>query len=205
MRQGLYADACQAFEVNLKLTPNNLKAHKWLVEIYENHLKIESKAKEHTMQLSQSLKGERIICTEAVEKNAPAVLSFLQARGYTIYEAETYKEKANHLYLDASWLEELSDQIIYIPSHSLSYLPDHFQYKLLYVQGDEDFSSELKDGQALASVLSTPKWEKFNQERGKIERWMESQAKLPVLYLHFNEMMEHQEEQEMILDNFLKN
>jgi predicted AlkP superfamily phosphohydrolase/phosphomutase/tetratricopeptide (TPR) repeat protein len=205
VRQGLFEDACQAFEVNLKLTPNNLKAHKWLAEIYENQVKQEAKAKEHAFLLAKTLKGERIICTEAVERNAPSVLSFLQGRGYTIYDADTYKEKANHLYLDASWMEELSDQIIYIPSHSLSYLPDYFQYKLLYVQGDEDFSSELKDGQALASVLSTPKWEKFNQERGKIERWMESQAKLPVLYLNLNEMMEHQEEQEMILDNFLKN
>jgi tetratricopeptide (TPR) repeat protein len=205
VRQGLFEDACQAFEVNLRLTPNNLKAHKWLAEIYKTHLKKEAKAEEHSIELSQRLKGERIICTEAMEKNATSVLTFIQSLGHPIYDHATYREKADNLYLDASWLDEVTGQIIYIPSHSLSFLPDHFQYKLLYIQGEGDFSSTMKNGQSLPNVLSTPKLEYFNQERDKIERWIESQAKLPILYLNLDEMIQHKEEQELIINNFLTN
>jgi predicted AlkP superfamily phosphohydrolase/phosphomutase/tetratricopeptide (TPR) repeat protein len=204
VRQGLHKDASQAFEVNLRLVPNNLKAHKWLVEIYEGSVKNDQKASEHRLLLDAYLKGERIICTEAVDQDETTVLSFIENLGYSVYDAAKYKEKANHLYLNAQWLEEVEGQIIFIPSHSLSFLPDHYQYKLLYVQSEGDFSTKVKSGEILPGVLSTKKWEHFDRERSKIEAWIESQANLSILYLNCEEMMQNKEEQGFILDNFLK-
>ncbi len=205
VRQGLYEDALQAFEVNVRLVPNNLKAHKWLHEIYCHHVKNEAKEREQALKLSEGLKGVRIICTEAMEQDLDSILSFLKKLGYATYDPSKYREQADNLYLDSQWLEELPGQIIFIPSHSLSFLPDHYQYKLLYIQSEGDFKTELKNGELLPEVLSTKKWTHFERERGKIETWIESQASLSLLYLTYSELIDNQEEQCMILDNFLKN
>ena len=204
VRQGLYEDAIQAFEVNLRIAPKNVKSHKWLYEIYRDHLKDTSKAEYHEQQLEKSIKGERIICTEAVAQDQEKVLHFIESFGYSISQDKSVMEKAANLFQDASWLEDIGDKIIFIPSHSLSFLPDHFNYKLLYVQSQVDLSPKNKDGESLSTILSTKKLAHFEQEQAKIEAWMESQANLSVLYLTYSELKENKAEQGFILDNFLK-
>jgi tetratricopeptide (TPR) repeat protein len=204
VRQGLYEDAIQAFEVNLRIAPKNVKSHKWLNEIYRDHLKDTSKTEYHAQQLEKSIKGERMICTEAVAQDQEKVLSFVKSLGYPIYQEQNAMEKAANLFQDASWLEDVGEQIIFIPSHSLSFLPDHFNYKLLYVQSQVDFSLKNKKGETMSTILSTKKLAHFEQEQAKIEAWMESQANLSVLYLSFPELERNKEEQGFILDNFLK-
>jgi tetratricopeptide (TPR) repeat protein len=204
VRQELYEDAIQAFEVNLRITPTNIKSHKWLFEIYRDYLKDEIKASLHEKQLEKFMKGERIICTEVTDQDHPKVLSFIQTLGYPIYQEPTSKEQAANLFQDSSWLENVGDQIIFIPSHSLSFLPDHFHYKLLYVQSELDLSPKNPKGESMSTVLSTKKLTHFEQEQAKIEAWMESQANLSILYLNYPEIAQNKEEQGFIIDNFLK-
>lgn len=204
VRQGLYKDAIQAFEVNLRIAPKNIKSHKWLFEIYRDHLKDEIKAYFHEQQLEEFMKGERIICTEAVDQDQAKVLSFIKSLGFSIYEELNNKEQAANLFQDNSWLKDVGDQIVFIPSHSLSFLPDYYNYKLLYVQSELDLSPKNQKGESLSTVLSTKKWMHFEQEQAKIEAWMESQANLSVLYLSYPEIASNKEEQGFILDNFLK-
>jgi tetratricopeptide (TPR) repeat protein len=204
VRQGLYKDAIQAFEVNLRIAPKNIKSHKWLFEIYRDHLKDEIKAYFHEQQLEEFMKGERIICTEAVDQDQAKVFSFIKALGFSIYEELNSKEQAANLFQDNSWLKDVGDQIVFIPSHSLSFLPDYYNYKLLYVQSELDLSPKNQKGESMSTVLSTKKWMHFEQEQAKIEAWMESQANLSVLYLSYPEIASNKEEQGFILDNFLK-
>jgi len=204
VRQGLYEDAIQAFEVNLRIAPKNIKSHKWLFEIYRDYLKDEIKADFHEQQLEEFMKGERIICTEAVDQDQAKVLSFIESIGFSIYNAMNSKELAANLFQDNSWLKDVGDQIVFIPSHSLSFLPDYYNYKLLYVQSELDLSPKNKKGESMSTVLSTKKWMYFEQEQAKIEAWMESQANLSILYLSYPEIVQNKEEQVFILENFLK-
>jgi tetratricopeptide (TPR) repeat protein len=204
VRQGLYEDAIQAFEVNLRITPKNIKSHKWLFEIYRDYLKDERKASIHGQQLAQFMKGERIICTEAVAKDQEKAMLFIESLGYSINQEPNLKEKAENLFQDASWLEDVGDQIVFIPSHSLSFLPDHYHYKLLYVQSELDLSPKNQKGESMSTVLSTKKLMHLEREQAKIEAWMESQADLSVLYLSYSEIEQNSEEQGFILENFLK-
>ncbi len=204
VRQGLYEDAVQAFEVNLRIAPKNVKSHKWLFEIYRDYIKDEIKSSLHKQQLDKFMKGERIICTEVVDKDQAKVLSFVQSLGFPIYEDVNSKEQAANLFQDTTWLENIGDHVVFIPSHSLSFLPEHFHYKLLYVQSESDLSPKNQKGESMSTVLSTKKLTHFEQEQAKIEAWMESQANLSVLYLSYSEMTENKEEQVFILDNFLK-
>ena len=174
--------AIKAFEVNLRLVPGNVKAHKWLHKLYSEENRNLEKANIHLDFLRESLKGERIILTEAIEQNQGKVLDFIQRLGIPTYDAEKYGERAKNLHLNAQWLDELSNEVIFIPNHSLSFLPDHFHYKLIYLQTDVDLSARLLD-QRLNAVLSTKKMETMELEQRKIEAWIDSQAKLPVLYL----------------------
>ena len=202
VREGLTDDAIKAFEVNLRLVPGNVKAHKWLHKLYSEENRNLEKANIHLDFLRESLKGERIILTEAIDQNQGKVLDFIQRLGIPIYDAEKYGERAKNLHLNAQWLDELSNEVIFIPSHSLSFLPDHFHYKLIYLQTDADLSARLLD-QQLNAVLSIKKMEAVELEQRKIEAWIDSQAKLPVLYLSHESLIEFPEEQSFILDNFL--
>ena len=204
VRQGLYEDAVQAFEVNLRIAPKNIKSHKWLFEIYRDYIKDEIKLSLHKQQLDKFMKGERIICTEAVDKDQAKVLSFVQSLGFPIYEDVKSKEQAANLFQDTTWLENIGDHVVFIPSHSLSFLPEHFHYKLLYVQSESDLSPKNQKGESMSTILSTKKLTHFEQEQAKIEAWMESQANLSVLYLSYPEIASNKEEQGFILDNFLK-
>jgi predicted AlkP superfamily phosphohydrolase/phosphomutase/tetratricopeptide (TPR) repeat protein len=203
VRQGLMEDAINAFEVNLRLVPGNVKAHKWLQKLYTEDLKNADKAKIHFDFLQENVRGERIILTEAVEKDHAKILAFLHEIGIPVYDAEKYSEQAKNLHLSAQWLEELTTEVVFIPSHALSFLPDQFHYKLIYVQSEVDFSAQLKTGDQLKSVLSTKKLAHFQLEQSKIEAWIDSQAKLPVLYLSHESLLEHKEEQTFIIQNFL--
>ena len=205
VRQGLKEDAIRAFKVNLRLVPRNVKAHKWLYELYSEENSDHEKAAIHFQYLHENLKGERIILTEAIEKDQEKVLDFIQGLGLPIYDSKKYGEQAKNLHLDATWLDELSNEVIFIPSHSLSFLPDHFHYKLIYVQSEIDFSHPLQSGGKLDSVLSIKILDHFRLEQRKIEAWIDSQAKLPTLYLSASEFQENQEEQSFILENFLRN
>lgn len=205
VRQGLIEDAIKAFEVNLRLVPGNVKAHKWLKELYSDAMIDEKKAAFHSNFLQESLKGERIILTEVIEKDQENVLAFLKEMGIPVYSAEKYRDLAKNLHLSAQWLEELTNEVIFIPSHALSFLPDVFQYKLIYLQSDAEFSAQLKSGNTLGNVLSTKSLSHFQLEQRKIEAWIDSQARLPVLYLSLDLLEEHKEEQTFILQNFLGN
>ena len=203
VRQGLMEDAINAFEVNLRLVPGNVKAHKWLQKLYTEDLKNADKARIHFDFLQENVRGERIILTEAVEKDHAKILAFLHEIGIPVYDAEKYSEQAKNLHLSAQWLEELTTEVVFIPSHALSFLPDQFHYKLIYVQSEVDFSAQLKTGDQLKSVLSTKKLAHFQLEQSKIEAWIDSQAKLPVLYLSHESLLGHKEEQTYIIQNFL--
>jgi len=203
VRQGLMEDAINAFEVNLRLVPGNVKAHKWLQKLYSEDLKNADKAKIHFDFLQENVRGESIILTEAVEKDHAKILAFLHEIGIPVYDAEKYSEQAKNLHLSAQWLEELTTEVVFIPSHALSFLPDQFHYKLIYVQSEVDFSAQLKTGDQLKSVLSTKKLAHFQLEQSKIEAWIDSQAKLPVLYLSHESLLGHKEEQTYIIQNFL--
>lgn len=204
VRQGLYDDAIQAFEVNLRIAPNNVKSHKWLHEIYRDFMKNDIKASFHQQQLDKFLKGERIICTEAVDQDQAKVLAFIKSLGFPVYEEVNSKELAANLFQDNSWLKDVGDHIVFIPSHSLSFLPDYFSYKLLYIQSEQDLSLKNQKGESMSTILSTKKWTHFEQEQAKIEAWMDSQANLSVLYLSYPEILSNEEEQGFILENFLK-
>lgn len=203
VRQGLMEDAINAFEVNLRLVPGNVKAHKWLQKLYTEDLKNADKARIHFDFLQENVRGERIILTEAVEKDHAKILAFLHEIGIPVYDAEKYSEQAKNLHLSAQWLEELTTEVVFIPSHALSFLPDQFHYKLIYIQSEVDFSAQLKTGDQLKSVLSTKKLAHFQLEQSKIEAWIDSQAKLPVLYLSHESLLGHKEEQTYIIQNFL--
>ena len=203
VRQGLMEDAINAFEVNLRLVPGNVKAHKWLQKLYTEDLKNADKARIHFDFLKENVRGERIILTEAVEKDHAKILDFLHEMGIPVYDAEKYRDQAKNLHLSAQWLEELTTEVVFIPSHALSFLPDQFHYKLIYIQSEVDFSAQLKTGDQLKSVLSTKKLAHFQLEQSKIEAWIDSQAKLPVLYLSYESLLEHAEEQSFIIQNFL--
>ena len=194
-------DSSQLFKRNRQ---ERIFLHKSLFEIYRDYLKDEIKASIHQEQLNKSMKGERIICTEAIHQDQAKVLAFVQTLGYPIYANVNSKEQAANLFQDAGWLEEVGDQIVFIPSHSLSFLPDHFHYKLLYVQSELNFSPKNQKGEDMSTVLSTKKLMHFEQEQTKIEAWMESQADLSVLYLNYSEIEQNKEEQGFIIDNFLK-
>jgi tetratricopeptide (TPR) repeat protein len=194
----LWDDAVNAFKVAVRLTPGMTKAHKWLVEIYQNKLNLPVEAQQSIDFLNNNIKGEIIICTGVDNCNYEEFLSILEKGGVPILnDPEGYKEAERMLFAN-SWLENALGKAIYIPSRHLSELPSQFNYKVIYLDQSLDeilpartakLKRKIPEGTVPAGVLNTIEKEKF-----VIDLWIQSQPNQQVLILNWKEFLESNEE-----------
>jgi len=194
----LWDDAVNAFKVAVRLTPGMTKAHKWLVEIYQNKLNLPIEAQHSIDFLNNNIKGEIIICTGVDNCNYEEFLSILEKGGVPILnDPEGYKEAERVLFAN-SWLEKALGKAIYIPSRHLSELPSQFNYKVVYLDQSIDeilpartakLKRKIPEGTVPLGVLNT-----FEKEKFIIDLWIQSQPNQQVLILNWKEFLESNEE-----------
>jgi tetratricopeptide (TPR) repeat protein len=194
----LWDDAVNAFKVAVRLTPGMTKAHKWLVEIYQNKLNLPVEAQQSIDFLNNNIKGEIIICTGVDNCNYEEFLSILEKGGVPILnDPEGYKEAERMLFAN-SWLENALGKAIYIPSRHLSELPSQFNYKVIYLDQSLDeilpsrtakLKKKIPEGTVPLGVLNT-----FEKEKFIIDLWIQSQPNQQILILNWKEFLESNEE-----------
>jgi predicted AlkP superfamily phosphohydrolase/phosphomutase/tetratricopeptide (TPR) repeat protein len=194
----LWDDAVNAFKVAVRLTPGMTKAHKWLVEIYQNKLNLPVEAQHSIDFLNNNIKGEIIICTGVDNCNYKEFLSILEKGGVPVLnDPEGYKEAERVLFAN-SWLEKAIGKAIYIPSRYLSDLPSQFNYKVIYLDQSIDeilpfrtakFKKKILEGSVPVDILNTIEKEKYI-----IDLWIQSQPNQQVMNLNWKEFLESKDE-----------
>ena len=204
---GNLEDACKAFEVAIRLSPGMTKAHKWLVEIYENHLKLPEKAIGSKKYLMENIVGEITICTGIENGNYDNFYSIFNSLNLPFIQSKQLSEAILNIHQSSDFLKEFVGKLIFIPSHRLSFLPVGLNYKLVnlklpdiqLIENISDYNLQSKIENAVSSSIV----ELIRKEETKIETWISSIPSLKVIVLNWEELAENQTEQTDILKEFL--
>jgi tetratricopeptide (TPR) repeat protein len=182
---GNLVDACKAFEVAIRLSPGMTKAHKWLVEIYENQLKNPEKAIESKKYLKDNIAGEISICTGVENGNYESFFKLFKSLNLPFVQSDKLDESISNLHYSSEFLQEYIGKIIFIPSHRLSFLPVGLNYKLINLkipttQLIENLTVKKLNSKVDNSISSSIVELVINEEN-KIETWISSTPSLKVI------------------------
>lgn len=126
-------------------------------------------------------------------------------KGY--YEFERVKQ----LKQDLDWLEDARERAVKIISALLKHLPqDHaYAYKVIFVRRklEEVLASQkqmlIRRGEPTDTISDERMAELFRKHLSQVEAWMGEQPNVEVLYVSYNEVLEHPQEQAQRINQFL--
>lgn len=207
MKQAQYDDAAYAFEVAVRLSPGMTKAHKWLYEIYTEFSPNAIMAEKTMDFLTNNIQGELTICTGIDGSNMKSAFAWFKKIGIPSEWSSKTIEEAKVLASNTLWLKDKKNEIIYMPCHCLSFLPTSLNYRLIVIEDEnKNIIDALKKSHKMPfkeKELPLELLSKIKQDQNKIDSWIASQAKLPLLILHNKNLQLAHEEQVEILLNFI--
>lgn len=126
-------------------------------------------------------------------------------KGY--YEFERVKQ----LKQDSDWLEDAGERAVKIISALLKHLPqDHaYAYKVIFVRRklEEVLASQkqmlIRRGEPTDTISDEKMAELFRKHLSQVETWIDEQPNVEVLYVSYNEVLEHPQEQAQRINQFL--
>jgi predicted AlkP superfamily phosphohydrolase/phosphomutase/tetratricopeptide (TPR) repeat protein len=203
----LWEDAVNAFSTCIKLSPGTTKAHKWLVEIYTKQLLQEDNAKASIDFLDNKIKGEIIVCTSVNKSNYAKFMKILSDSGLPVIpENEEYYQAKKSLF-KTKWLETALGKLIYIPCRFLNELPNHFSYKLIYIEEEiteiEFYKKSDPKNKQPENIISIKDLADFQKDKQVIDLWIESQPALPSLFINLKELIHSPNDISAVLSDFL--
>jgi hypothetical protein len=126
-------------------------------------------------------------------------------KGY--YEFERVKQ----LKQDSDWLEDARERAVKIISALLKHLPqDHaYAYKVIFVRRklEEVLASQkqmlIRRGEPTDTISDEKMAELFRKHLSQVKAWIDEQPNVEVLYVSYNEVLEHPQEQAKRINQFL--
>jgi tetratricopeptide (TPR) repeat protein len=213
--------AVESFEVAVNMNPKDIKSRKRLVSLYGVHCKNETKLTEHTLALEKLIQGEITIVTGLPRSGTSLVMQLLAKAGMEIFcdssdKGDEFNPKGyfesslvRTLSYDKSWLEQAKGKAMKIPCDLMEYLPDRYNYKIIYVTRDfnEILKSTLKTNRKLNDTFlnsfPTLLAESYSRYDEILSANFSSRADLKLLNLNFNSLMNEPDEEMLKLIGFL--
>lgn len=216
-----YEEAAHAFEITLSMAPKMIRARKWLIDIYENHLKDETKASNHQSIVDNTTEGEIVIVSglprsgtsmmmQMIDKGGiePLADELRQAdknnpKGY--YEYEPVKRLAQ----DNSWMNLADGKSLKVIAQLLPSLPPKFKYKIVFMvremnevlQSQQIMLGRSKDKASKSYPVGLAKTYKDQVE--KTHTWIDSQPNVDMLLVNYSDVINNPIEKAKEISGFL--
>jgi len=216
-----FLDAEQAFKAAISLAPGMTKAHSWLADLYNNELSMPEKAEHHEEFLKNNIMGEIIIVSGLPRSGTSMMMQILEAGGLNILtdkkrEADNNNpkgyyefEKVKKLMIDKSWLPEAKGKVVKIIAQLLPFLPDNFNYKIIFMQ--RDMTEVLKSQQIMlgkekdvkSRTFPTGLNDAFTKQLDRVSSWIESKSNIDIININYSDMIDSPESEIESLASFL--
>ena len=194
VKAGYVDQAADAFAVAVRLSPGMTKAHKWLVEVYENHLNAPEKAVEHRNFLAENIRGSKTIVTGLQGSGYQFVMEEIKKNGHPIFEENRdgilpkyLDDRVKNLNRNHNWVLNERDKVHYIPPQFLSFLPTNINYRCIVVDADDvqlmeflNQSTKSMDNQ----TISIKQLNQLKRNQRKLYAWLESEPSLEILHIN---------------------
>ncbi len=222
VKTGNIKEAAQAFEVAVSMIPGMTKAHKWLVDLYENELNAPDKAKSHKDFLNNNIKGKITIVSGLPRSGTSMMMQIIDASGFPVLtdkkrEADNNNPKGYYEYepvkklmVDKSWLPNANGKAVKIIAQLLPFLPSNYDYKIIFMRRDmnEVLQSQQvmlgKEKDVKAKNFPLKLSEAFQKQLQKVEAWVDSQPNVEMLDVNYTDVLENTEEELHTILSFIE-
>ncbi|MFZ4740897.1 MAG: alkaline phosphatase family protein [Bacteroidales bacterium] len=201
-KMGRFIEASQAFEICLTMSPELIKAKQWLFKIYKNNIKNDNNLAYYSQSINQIMKGEIIIVSGLPRSGTSLMMQILNESGIKTLTDNIRKpddnnpngyfefEKAKNIANDNSWLELAQGKVVKIISHGIQFLPQNFNYKIIFMQRDlnEIIKSQQKMLNKSQSTFPTAIYNVFKNDLEKIKYWTEKEPNVEIIYVNFADL-----------------
>jgi hypothetical protein len=212
-----YERAAQAFEVSISMMPGYKKGHIWLIRIYEECLHQPERAERSRQFIRDKIKGTITVVSGLPRSGTSMMMQMLKAGGMEMLTDDIRQNDDNNpkgymeyedvkkLAKDRSWLSLAEGKTVKIISHLLTYLPDTYNYKIIFMQRDmiEVLTSQQKmlgrDTRNFPAGLA----DTFEKQLSKTGSWLTGQPNMEVIYVNYKDIIEQPEEQSENINAFL--
>lgn len=219
---GYYDKAAESFEVALQMNANDIKSRKKVLAIYKKHFPSEPRINMHQAVLNKLVLGEIIVVTGLPRSGMSLVMQMIEKAGIPLfYDEAKGKDEFNTngyfqsslvktMSFDRTWMSQAIGKAIRIPCDLIEYLPDKFNYKIIYV--NRDFSEVLK-----SAVKTEGKWndaylnsfpvllaDTFSKYHDILQASLQSRIDMDLLELNYNSILQNPSENAAKLVEFLK-
>lgn len=180
-----YELAKKSFEVVEAIAPRFPKTYRWLYDL--NLLTGDKeKAKHYKDLISKFDQGEKVILTGLPgRKLAAAIDHFADSELSINGDSEDIFGESIEV-LNKQWLDEMTEDIIYVPINLLGSLPMRFTYRILYINDDlEDAMSYLTEKSKLREKSYNPEvLDNLERQQNIARIWIDQQPTLDVYYIN---------------------
>ncbi len=203
-KMGRYTEASQAFEICLTMSPGMIKAKQWLLKIYQNHIQNENKLAYYSQTINEIMKGEIIIVSGLPRSGTSLMMQILNEAGIepltdAVRQADDNNpkgyfefEKAKNIVNDNTWLDLAQGKVVKIISHGLQFLPQDYNYKIVFMQRDlnEIIKSQQKMLNKSQSTFPTAIYNVFKNDLEKVKYWSEKEPNVEMMYVNFSDLFD---------------
>jgi predicted AlkP superfamily phosphohydrolase/phosphomutase/tetratricopeptide (TPR) repeat protein len=212
-----YEDAARAFEVCIAMAPGDIRARRWLIRLYDDHLRVPEKARHHESFIVQPSSEEVIVVSGLPRSGTSMMMQILEAGGVPMFSDYVRQpddsnpkgyyefEKTKSLAKDNSWVPEAKGKAVKVIAQLLRFLPDNLKYKVIFMQRDMKeviFSQQKMIGKhtdtypvAIAQV--------FEKEIQRVLDWAEKEPHVDLLTVNYSEIVAAPEEEIKKISSFL--
>lgn len=189
--------AANAFQVAIAMEPGLKKAYNWLVDLYQNELSDPQKADHFRKLVQQNVKGSITTVSGVAGSGMNLIMEMLEAGGASILKDDSQKsydyEKVHSIAQNNVWLANAVDKSIKISAPFLANLPASFDYKIIYLERSLDtlLTSHLKMQGKDTSNFPVELAQTLQNQDKKAKSWIMRQPNPNVLFLDFEEVVNH--------------
>lgn len=125
-------------------------------------------------------------------------------KGYYEFERVKAMDKG-----DTAWVAEARGKAVKVISALLKYLPDAYQYKIIYIRRNmpEILASQrkmlIRRGEDPDKMADDEMAELFSRHVAQVEQWLREQPNMSVLYVHYSDILGEPEMESKRIDDFL--
>lgn len=212
-----FTEACQAFELSLKMNPGMYKARRWLIQIYEEKLKQKEMSEIHRIILNEQMKGKITIVSGLPRSGTSLMMQILKAGGMDILTDEIRLadesnpkgyfeyEKVKSLPRDNNWLHEAEGKALKVIAQLLRFLPVKYDYKVIFMKRDmyEIIHSQQKMLGRQQDKFPLSVAQAFDRELKNVEIWHQKEPNVKLLYVDYGDLIDNPVENICKINHFL--
>jgi len=218
---GKYEEAANAWEHSLHMFPNQFQIRERLKSVYEFKLNDSAKAEVHQRWLKNIQRPTIYIVSGLPRSGTSMMMQMLEKgglepftdkkreadennpRGY--YEHELVK----NLSKNSRFLMHASGKVVKVIAHLLKYLPDNFEYKIVFMERDleevmfsQDKMLERLGKKKNADTINLTILENYQTQMKRFKDWISTHKNYKAIYINYKEVIESPFEQALRINEF---